>query len=706
MPHNIKSDPKNKPNLEFDITQSLANIIRQEDYNQIDSLITNGYLGSEQLLAALKLLENEKDSFQNSKAGSIQQPLDLSLFDCISAPVVVIDELGLISFTNQAFKELFASTSNNAKDLIHISNFLATESRKKLIKKLRLQNFDADIYPILIKGLIFRPSKGNEFLAKLQITRSKNTKDIQLICTIENQQQEYEKVNELQELEKYLDNILNYTSNAIITINEQGKILGCNRPMEILFGYKQSELSGRNVSVLMPPEIAMNHNDFLRNYNKTGYRQLIGTTTEVKGIKKDGSEIFLNLSVSEFFSRSGERIFIGNIIDTTDKRLLEQQLRQSQKMESLGQLSGGIAHDFNNILSIIIGSLDLALTHKTDSFVEKHLKNSLIAAQRGADITKRLLHFSRKSSDLSESVTDVNHQITEVIHVAKGTLPPSIIISTDLKSDLWAANISASEVGEIILNLIINARDAMKGSGKIYITTENISDPPLAKQHDDSKLEFVKICVHDNGSGMDETTRRLIFDPFFTTKDKGKGTGLGLSTVFMIIKKRGGSISVSSTPTIGTSFTIKLPRAQNILTKSYSESAVADSVNLKGNESILMVDDEEGIIDNLSNYLTSLGYQVDAACDVESAKQALSARSYDLILTDAIMPGAQTGVDLIEEYLATHPSQVFILMSGYVEELNKDLKIHTIAKPFRNEELAKRIKDVFQGNKQLKGSPQ
>lgn len=687
-----------KPDLEFDITQSLANIIRQEDYCQIDSLISNGYLGSEQLVAALKHLENEKDDTQQERGKHTAQNSKFSLFDYVFTPVVIIDELGLIIFTNQAFQNLFTDSSSESKELIHISNFLAPESRKKLIKKLRPQDFNSVTYPIIVKGLVFRPKNGNEFLAKLSITKSENSNDIQLICSIANQQQEYEKLNELQELEKYLDNILNYTSNAIITIDEKGKILGCNRPMELLFGYKKSELVSQNVSKLMPPEIAINHNSFLSNYNKTGYKQLIGTTTEVKGIKKDGNEVFISLSVSEFYTRSGERVFIGNITDTTDKKLLEQQLRQSQKMESLGQLSGGIAHDFNNILSIIIGSLDLALTHKNDSFVEKHLQNSLKAAQRGADITKRLLHFSRKSSELSESVTDVNQQITEVIHVAKGTLPPSIAISTDLKSNLWAANISASEVGEIILNLIINARDAMNGSGKIHITSENVSDPPLAKQHDGSKLDFVKICVHDNGSGMDEQTQRLIFDPFFTTKDKGKGTGLGLSTVFMIIKKRGGTISVSSTPTIGTSFTIKLPRAQNILTKSYSEP-VTDSAILKGSESVLIVDDETDIVNNLTNYLSSLGYKVDTAHDVASAKQSLSARDYDLILTDAIMPGPQTGVDLIEEYLASHPNQVFILMSGYVEELNKDLKIHTIAKPFRNEELAKRIKDIFEGNK-------
>ncbi len=379
--------------------------------------------------------------------------------------------------------------------------------------------------------------------------------------------------------------------------------------------------------------------------------------------------------------------------------LAEQALRQSQKMEAVGQLTGGVAHDFNNLLTIIIGNLGIAKRGVVEARAERALDNALIGAERAAQLTQRLLAFSRRQP-LNPRVLDVNKLIVSISDLLARTLGENIQLQTIGAAGLWKAEADASELELTLLNLALNARDAMPDGGKLTIETSNAYlDEEYCKQQENvSPGQYILIAVSDSGAGMSSETIDRAFEPFFTTKEAGKGTGLGLSQVYGFMKQSGGHIKIYSEPGEGTTIKLYLPRRDG----NESALAIDDSANPeRGNaETILVVEDDDGVRQYASEILRDLNYQIIEAKDSATALRLLEAnKDFDLLLTDVVLPGIN-GRELANEVERRRPGTKVIFMTGYsrnaiVHNGRLDPGTELIQKPLIERVLARKIRQVL-----------
>lgn len=394
------------------------------------------------------------------------------------------------------------------------------------------------------------------------------------------------------------------------------------------------------------------------------------------------------------------RLQIGT--DISDLHLLEEQLRQAQKMESLGRLAGGVAHDFNNMLSIILGNVEMILIDmEPESPLVKSLSQIQKAAKRSSDFTKQLLAFARKQT-ISPKVIDLNETLEGMLKMLRRLIGENIELVWRPQIDLWAVKMDPSQVDQILANLCLNASDSIEEGGEIYIETENlVCDADYCIDHEDFVPgNYVVISVSDNGRGIGKEDINKLFEPFFTTKEVGKGTGLGLATVYGIVKQNNGFINVYSEPEHGATFKIYLPQ--------YVGQGEAEPENLTlerehtGSETILLVEDEKGLLDMTCKMLERLGYNVMAANSPEDAV-GISKRTYPgkihLLLSDVVMPG-MNGQKLSEELLLTHTEMKCIFMSGYTADViahHGVLRegVNFINKPFSVQDLAIKIRSVL-----------
>jgi signal transduction histidine kinase/CheY-like chemotaxis protein len=379
--------------------------------------------------------------------------------------------------------------------------------------------------------------------------------------------------------------------------------------------------------------------------------------------------------------------------------LAEQALRQSQKMEAVGQLTGGVAHDFNNLLTIIIGNLGIAKRGVVEARAERALDNALIGAERAAQLTQRLLAFSRRQP-LNPRVLDVNKLIVSISDLLTRTLGENIQLQTIGAAGLWKAEADASELESTLLNLALNARDAMPEGGKLTIETSNAYlDEEYCKQQESvSPGQYILIAVSDSGAGMSMETIDRAFEPFFTTKEAGKGTGLGLSQVYGFMKQSGGHIKIYSEPGEGTTIKLYLPRRDG------DEAALAIDDNAsseRGNaETILIVEDDDGVRQYASEILRDLNYQIIEAKDSATALRLLDAnKDFDLLLTDVVLPGIN-GRELANEVERRRPGTKVIFMTGYsrnaiVHHGRLDPGTELIQKPLIERALARKIRQVL-----------
>jgi nitrogen-specific signal transduction histidine kinase/CheY-like chemotaxis protein len=390
----------------------------------------------------------------------------------------------------------------------------------------------------------------------------------------------------------------------------------------------------------------------------------------------------------------GTRESIASIIDITESKNLEEQLTRAQKMEAIGTLAGGIAHDFNNLLMGILGNVSLIRMNfnETDPFFDR-LKNVEEYVKRGSDLTKQLLGFARggkyevKPTDLGDFI----HKSSEMF----GRTRKEISIHYSIQDGLWPVEVDKGQMEQVLLNLYVNAWQAMPEGGDLYLSVENAElDEMSVSPYDIKPGEFVKVTVRDTGIGMDETTKAHIFEPFFTTKERGRGTGLGLASAYGIIKNHGGFISVESKTNRGTSFIIYLPASDKEVEDEYRPE---DEVQ-KGNETVLLIDDEEMILDIGSKMLEKLGYKV-----MTAAGGKLGVKIYeqncgkiDLVILDMIMPGF-SGAVTFESLRRIDPSVRVLLSSGYsiegqAKEIMQDGCRGFIQKPFSMTELSRKIR--------------
>ena len=501
-------------------------------------------------------------------------------------------------------------------------------------------------------------------------------------------------------LQSLVDTVLDTLVDGLVIIDRSGRMQLYNRACERLFGYGAAEALGQNVRMLMPPDIAAEHDTYLDNYQRTGIRKIIGISREVTGQRRDGSRFPMHLAVGET-SHNGEPMYVGIIRDLTERNRTEEQLRQAQKMEAVGHLTGGIAHDFNNILMVIMANTDALLELvRLPRGVRGRLDQIGRATQRASDLTRQLLAFSRKQP-LRPQPTDLNGLVEGTSRLLRRTLGENIDIRFRRGADLWSTSVDRAQLESALVNLCLNGRDAMPGGGRLTIETANVvlDGAYVARHADAAPGSYVLLSVADEGTGMPPGVLARVFEPFFTTKEVGKGTGLGLSMVYGFVRQSNGHIAIDSTPGQGTTVRLYLPRGADAPASPRPRREAAPP---SGRGRILVVEDDPQVREGLVEQLASLGYRVTEAINGEAGLAAFrEARlPFDLVVTDVVMPGPVGGRRLAEEVRRRAPDTPVVLMSGYTDhavlppgQLGPGL--HLIEKPFRKRDLARLIRTIL-----------
>ncbi|OJY73486.1 MULTISPECIES: PAS domain-containing sensor histidine kinase [unclassified Rhizobium] len=501
--------------------------------------------------------------------------------------------------------------------------------------------------------------------------------------------------------EAHLRSILATVPESMIVIDEAGSIASFSTAAEKLFGYSAEEVHGQNVSMLMPSPDREAHDGYLSHYLTTGERRIIGYGRVVSGQRKDGTIFPMELSVGEAIA-SGKRIFTGFVRDLTSRHKIEEELRQSQKMEAIGQLTGGLAHDFNNLLTVISGNLEMIETRLQDTKLLPLVSEAQAAAEDGAKLTAQLLAFGRRQP-LNPKLMDVGSFVSGFSDLLRRTVGEAIELRTVITGATNEALVDGSQLQNALLNLAINARDAMPRGGllSIEISRQRL-DADYARMYPEVRTgEYVLIAVTDTGVGMSTETKERAFEPFFTTKGMGAGTGLGLSMVYGFAKQSGGLVQLYSEIGQGTSIRIFLPAQK---ARSTIESTRADTDKKpdipQGFERILVVEDDARVRRVTVSRLLDAGYNVIEASNGAEAL-ALFQENHDiaLLFTDVVMPGGMAGDELAHKVRALRPEIKVLFTSGYAEPTIAGRELAEagswLKKPYTARQLAIRLRELL-----------
>ena len=500
-----------------------------------------------------------------------------------------------------------------------------------------------------------------------------------------------------------LRRIIDTTPHLVFVKDQQGRFTLANRAIAEVYGTTPEKLEGKT-------EADFNHNaeevkHFLEDDNEvmSSLRQKDIPEEPLTNGKK---RWFQTVKVPLFSTDGTAQHVLGVATDITDRKHLEDQLRQAQKMEAVGRLAGGVAHDFNNLLTVIIGHTDLLLDDP-DAGDERRSDLTEIkrASERAAGLTRQLLAYSRKQF-LQPTVLDLNVAVAAMDQLLRTLIGENVRLSTVLAPGLGAIEADRVQLEQVIMNLAVNARDAMPNGGRLTIETENVELDQSNQAHPTVRPgSYVALTVSDTGSGMDEETKSHLFEPFFTTKEQGKGTGLGLATVYGIVKQSGGFIWAHSEPGRGSRFTIYQPR---VLATAPAGSLPQDaSSSLRGSETILVVEDEEGVRKLTCRSLGGQGYTIlRAECGQEALRVAEEyGGTIDLLVTDVVMPG-MSGPELVERIALARPETKVLYLSGYADDaVNRhgvpEPGVILLQKPFTQQVLARKVREVLTGNSTL-----
>jgi two-component system cell cycle sensor histidine kinase/response regulator CckA len=495
--------------------------------------------------------------------------------------------------------------------------------------------------------------------------------------------------------------ILESAAQAIITVDRDGTIRTANAKTGEMFGYTASELIGMKVEDLLPEAVREKHFGHRAGYIASPRVRPMGAGYDLTGQRKDGSVFPVEISLSYVESVSGGVVGIAFISDISARKRLEEQLVQSQKMEAVGRLAGGIAHDFNNLLTIICG-YDNLLLKRLSPFdpMRGYAEEILKASERAAALTRQLLAFGRRQI-IQPKVLNLNEVLEESMKMLSRLIGENIELKVFAAPDLGNVKVDRSQMEQVILNLVVNARDAITDNGRITIETSNVTlDREYARTHLGVEPGFyVLLAISDNGKGMDAETKRHMFEPFFTTKPVERGTGLGLATVFGIVKQNGGDIWVYSELGQGTTFKIYLPRIPEAAEERRRNS---EEKTVQGtDQTILLVEDEEGVRKLISEVLRQNGFKVIEASDALQATQASARHGGDihLLLTDVVMPHS-SGRQLADKLVESRPNMKVLYMSGYTENTVVhhgvlDADVAFLPKPFAFETLLSKISELL-----------
>ncbi len=611
------------------------------------------------------------------------------LLEALPDAVVAVDRDGTIFQVNSQAEELFGYDSD---ELVGQKvEVLVPESYRRQhhrhrdnfaeAPKTRRMGADLDLYG--------RRRNGSEFPVEISLSPVSTENGIFVLSAIRDISdrkriaEELRRANEelhrrtseqLGEYRARLASIIDSSEDAILSKDLNGIITSWNRGAERMYGYAPEEVIGKHISLLTPDDRPNEISEILKKIVK-------GESTEhyeSVRVTKDARHLDVSLSVSPLRDVAGEIVGASVIArDITAQKRAESQLRQSQKMEAIGRLAGGVAHDFNNILGIVNACAEF-LRDRIDPASEPsvYVENIKKATERGRSLTKQLLAFSR-TSVIQHSVLDLNERLRDISKLLRPLLGDDVEILIVPKSASAVVEADPGQLDQIVVNLAVNARDAMPRGGKFILETTAVRfDEEFAEQHQAMPAgKYVLLAVSDTGSGMDEATVSRIFEPFFTTKELGKGTGLGLATVYGIVKQSSGHIMVYSEPGHGTTFKIYLPSADHKIGLASKPEAEAVGPKQHGT-TILLVEDDEIMRSLTRQLLQEHGYTVFEADDGKSALEWVRSHSgpVDLLLTDVVMR-RMSGPELVEKLRASHPTLKVVFMSGYTGELMAEREV-------------------------------
>jgi len=502
-------------------------------------------------------------------------------------------------------------------------------------------------------------------------------------------------IEQLGEYRSRLVSIIDSSEDAILSKDLNGTITSWNKGAEHIYGYTPDEVVGKHISLLIPSD---RHDEIPEILRRVARGERIEHHESVR-LTKDARRLDVSLSVSPLRDASGDIVGASVIArDITAQKRAEGQLRQSQKMEAIGRLAGGVAHDFNNVLGIINACAEF-LRDRIDPGTESsvYVENIKKAIERGTSLTKQMLAFSRTSA-IQPLVLDLNERLRDISKLLRPLLGDDVEILIVPRSSSAVIEADPGQLDQVVVNLAVNARDAMPRGGKFILETSVVkfSEKLAEKQQAIPAGKYVMLAVSDTGSGMDELTVSRIFEPFFTTKEVGKGTGLGLATVYGIVKQSGGHILVYSEPGHGTTFKIYLPSADHKIGRT--SKAEVDTISPKRRETtILLVEDDEIMRSLTRQLLQEHGYTVVEAEDGKAALEWMESHRFavDLLLTDVMMRRL-SGPELAERLSASHPTLKVVYMSGYTGELmtNREVLkagVTLLEKPFSRTSLLNTI---------------
>jgi len=616
-----------------------------------------------------------------------------------------------LRWTNQAMVHMFRYEHEDEYLGEYAKNFYASDDEYDRIRSIFIQGV-GEGKPVETEAL-FRRKDGTVFYGHLRISPLDHSDPAGgIISTIadisekkeaerrllESEERYRELYEESKKREELYSTLLNSSADAVVVYDMEGRTRYVNDSFTRIFGWTMEELKNRQIPYL-PDSERQRTMEIIGEILRDG---VFWSGFESRRYTKDGRVLDVRLSASRYHDHEGNPSgMLVTLGDITEQKRLEEKLRQAAKMEAIGRLAGGVAHDFNNLLTAIIGYSEMLLHEIPQNAKYRHKVLQISnAAERTSDLTRQLLAFSRKQI-LDVTVVNLNTVIGDLENLLRRLIGEDVELVTCFDYSLGCTKADRSQIEQILVNLVVNARDAMPKGGTLTIETANaeLADEYVRKYPDVTTGPYVLFAVSDTGHGMEANVLSRIFDPFFTTKEKGLGTGLGLSTVYGIVKQHQGHVAVYSEPGRGTTFKVYLPRVDEIFTQQ-SQAPTAHALP-RGNEVILLVEDEEIVRKLACDVLEMLGYRPLAASDPDEAIAACLKHEgpIHLMLTDVVLP-RMDGRSLYNLLSSTKPDMKVLYMSGYAENAVVhhgvlDRGVHFLQKPFNTDSLALKVRAVL-----------